>query len=205
MFLHSRRSYFKITLCSLLPLIGTNKKKERRYTQQCICLRLECCMSKIPAPAQESWWVLLLTGHIPLHGSRDHPVIRLAKSWWNKSNLCVHWPPLLAGLSTCIFQSCVKPPWKSPHWKKLNQTRAASHVSCSSGGGWPRYSHSRHHFPCSSCSPGLPSLSHNQCTSTPLQCLWIPFHALEDHRYLTSWKLTETHFGVNRELSGSLS
>lgn len=110
-----------------------------------------------------------------------------------------------AGLSTCIFQSCVKPPWKSPHWKKLNQTRAASHVSCSSGGGWPRYSHSRHHFPCSSCSPGLPSLSHNQCTSTPLQCLWIPFQGWEDHRYLTSWKLTETHFGVNRELSGSLS
>lgn len=67
-------------------------------------------------------------------------------------------------------------------------------MSCSSVGGWPRYSHSRHHFPCSCCSPVLPSLNHNQCTSVPLQRLWIPFQALEDHRYLTSWKVHRNSF-----------
>lgn len=199
MFLHSWTSYFKITLCSLLPLIGTNKKKGKALHP---AMHLsQTWVLHVQSPSASTGKLMSSVTDRPHSSSQVHRSPRLAKSWRNKSNLWVHWPPLLQACQPASSRNL----WKSPNWKKLNQTGAASHVPCHSRGGWPRYSHSRHHFPCSCCSPALPSLNHNQCTSIPLQCLWIPFQALKDHRYLTSWKFTGTHLGANRDLSGFLS
>lgn len=52
MFLHSWRGYFKITLCTLLPLIGTNIKKKRKgVTSSDAFASAEC---NHPAQAEDS-------------------------------------------------------------------------------------------------------------------------------------------------------
>lgn len=80
----------------------TQKKKPRRYTQRCARLSsLECCKHRQPGQAEDSR-VLPLTDHIFLHPSRDHLLIRRAKSSWNKPNCSP--ATSFTGLSACVLQ-----------------------------------------------------------------------------------------------------